>query len=147
MLDMNATTHGFVVEEPPPPYYTLERRTPRPVPVETGAGTGRGAGAGIRAGMEEWNGFHVGSDGMNPRTITREAPAAGAARGRNMNLRVDTGVNPVVHAVDENAEGDREEVLSRRTTYSTNSVRGAGVGTAAIPSIESGEGTRDEGKS
>jgi hypothetical protein len=104
MLEINATGRGFVVEEPPPAYYTLEHRNPRPVPVEIGAETRRGPGPELGVGMEAWNGFRAVSDmgsGTSPRTITQEAPLA----ARNMGLRVDTNVNPVVHASGESCGG------------------------------------------
>ena len=55
-------------------------------------------------------------------------------RARNVSLRVDSDVNAVGHATDENVEGDEEEGLSRGIMYSTYSVREAAVRTVAMPS-------------
>jgi hypothetical protein len=150
ILEVDATGRGFTVEEPPPAYYTLEHRTPRPMPVEVGTETRRGQGPEIEAGMEAWNGFQVVSGmsaGMNPRTGTREAPPAEPAAGRNMSLGVDTDVNPVVHAKGESVEEDEEGGLSRSITYLSYSVREAAVGTVAMPSVVTREGAQTQGKS
>jgi len=150
MLEMDATGRGFVVEEPPPAYYTLEHRTPRPIPVEMGTETRRGQEPETGAGMEAWNGFQVVSSmsaGMNPTTGTREAPPAEPTTGRNMRLRVDTDVNPVVHAEGESVEEDEEGGQSRSIKYLSRSARKAAVGTVAMPSVVTGEGTQTQGKS
>lgn len=149
MLEIDTTGQGLVIEEPPPAYYTLEHRTQPPLPVEMGVGARRGWEAEIGAGMEAWNGFQMVSEispGTNPRMISREVPVAGPATARNMTLQVNTGVNPFVHATDENVGEGEEEGLSRSITYSAYSVREPAIGTVAMPSVVSREGTRDQGK-
>jgi hypothetical protein len=109
MMEMGDMGRGFVGEEPPPAYTTLEHRNQLPVPVEIGAETRRGQEPEIGEGMEAWNGFQIDSSvspGMNPRTETGEALPAGPAAGRNMSLRVDIDVNHVVFSKGESAGED-----------------------------------------
>lgn len=73
-------------------------------------------------------------------SIAHEASGAGPATGRNVSLRVDSDVNAVGHATDENVEGGEEEGLSRGIMYSTYSVREAAVRTVAMPSVVGREG-------
>jgi hypothetical protein len=156
MLEMDATGRGMgvVLEEPPPAYYTLEHPnrhvSPRPLPAEMGVETRRGAEAVVGEGMEAWNGGQVVEEmtpGMNPWTAGIETPVAGPSIGRNVNLRVNTNVTPVIHVTDENGEEDGDVDLSRSITYSTYSMREAAVGMVTMPSIVKREGARDQRKS
>jgi hypothetical protein len=151
MIEMDASGRGVGVEEPPPPYYTLEHRHSLPLrpsravsrPVEMA-----GRESGVAEGMEAWNGEEVAEEmtpGRNPWMVEHEVPIAEPSTRRNTSLRVNTDIRPVIHVTDENG-GSEDADLSRSITYSTYSEREAAVGTVVIPSVVNRDGSRNQRK-